>query len=66
MSLEEIEDLIAMADAVKERNSEEEPFAVELEGEETVLVCEETSCAVRFSPFDRREPECDSSSELES
>ena len=42
-----------MADAVRERNSEEEPFAVEPEGEESVLMCEEeASCAFRFSPLE--------------
>ena len=48
-----------MADAVRERNSEEEPLAVEPEGEESALTCEEeASGAFRFSPLeDGREPD---------
>ena len=56
-----------MADAVRERNSEEEPLAVEPEGEDSALTCEEASGAFRFSPLEEgRELEWDSSSEGDS
>ena len=56
-----------MADAVRERNSEEEPLAVEPEGEESALTCEEGSGAFRFLPLEEgREPEWDSSPEGDS
>ena len=53
-----------MADAVRDRNSEEESLAVEPEGEESMASEEEASGAFRFSPLeDGREPERDSSLE---
>ena len=56
-----------MADAVRERNSEEEPPAVEPESEVSALTCEEASGAFRFSPLEEgRELEWDSSSEGDS
>ena len=42
-----------MADAVRDRNSEEESLDVEPEGEELVLACEEeASGAFRFLPLE--------------
>lgn len=56
-----------MADAVRERNSEEGPLAVEPEREDSALTCEEASGAFRFSPLEEgRELEWDSSSEGDS
>ena len=56
-----------MADAVRERNSEEEPPAVEPEREDSALAREEASGAFRFSPLEEgRELEWDSSSEGDS
>ena len=56
-----------MAEAVRERNSEEGPLAVEPEREDSALTREEASGAFRFSPLEEgRELEWDSSSEGDS